>query len=119
MRAGDDDRGARLRQPARHAEADAAIAAGDDGDAPGKIERSHDNSPPARLPRALRRNSAANPLASATAGRAGSGVERRWRFRQQRRAVSSLSTTPRANAGVARRPDRDGVGHDRTDRRDG
>ena len=33
-----DDVGAGVRQPARHAQADAAIAAGDDGDLAGEIE---------------------------------------------------------------------------------
>jgi hypothetical protein len=34
----DSDRGTCLRQPARHAKSDAAIAASDDGDAAGEVE---------------------------------------------------------------------------------
>ena len=114
----DDDGGARFRQALGHAEPDAAIAAGDDCDAPGKIERLHDNSPPVRLPRALREILRQSPRFG---NRRRSGREELKPLRRvvQRRAVSGFSTTIPDNAGCCARPDRDGVGHDRADRRDG
>ena len=51
----DDDSGARFRQALGHAEPDAAIAAGDDRDAPGKIERLHDTSPRGAAPASAER----------------------------------------------------------------
>ena len=110
--------GARFRQALGHAEPDAAIAAGDDCDAPGKIERLHDDSPPVRLPRALREFLRQSPRFG---NRRQSGREETKPLRRvvERRAVSGLSTTIPDNAGYYARPDRDGVGDDRADRRDG
>ena len=49
---GDDDRGARLGQAARHAEPDPAVAAGDDGHTAAEVEQSPGH---VRLPLLLRR----------------------------------------------------------------